>query len=612
MDGGYVRSSLRLITLWLSALALSMGALGACTDDAAPPEKIVYVPDDPTRGIIFDDAGRPVPPVEQPENPTFILVVDGEDELVANVGSEVDLSVLLLNGQGDPVAGERINWSLEGAPDVQDAALGAQAAVTDQNGGATVTLQASSEPRALLVKAWHAASRVVEVRVNVDALPTGGVRVNFDYNGPVRLGNAEVYLVDDPDFCEQPSFLQAPERVLQSTNLASIAERAVFGPIVAGTRAAVVVRARLSESGTLAAGGCFGDIRIPEDDNADVTVPLFLLPLNPGGTYDTVNHFDFSNAIPGTLGDVVRQLVRFFGDQNHEREIASVIFDVVEGLVREAAGALGGVVINLVRGFIEDDLNAIINNYIDNDGPAWVRGFFQIGSDLISIVSNMEVLSRIQITKPRVDGTYDGSQSWIGLAFYWRLGCDANPDPECGRYPFTMDQIANGAEGVNLVFGQFTGRIHTYNRGEIDPHTMDLQYGRLILFVLNNLVLPAIADGARNLGDALLNLANCPAFARGITGGGDHLRIAGINIVSRDTIEGWCTGVISIAGDAAEAIVGNLRIDTRLTLSGSMTFVEETSDLAVDRLTDGQWSGIIRTQQDQGPPFSGDFAGPRL
>jgi hypothetical protein len=70
--------------------------------------------------------------------------------------------------------------------------------------------------------------------------------------------------------------------------------------------------------------------------------------------------------------------------------------------------------------------------------------------------------------------------------------------------------------------------------------------------------------------------------------------------------------VISIAGDAAEAIVGNLRIDTRLTLSGSMTFVEETSDLAVDRLTDGQWSGIIRTQQDQGPPFSGDFAGPRL
>ena len=106
-----MRSSLRLISLWLSALALSMGALGACTDDAAPPEKIVYVPDDPTRGIIFDDAGRPVPPVEQPENPTFILVVDGEDELVANVGSEVDLSVLLLNGQGDPVAGERINWS---------------------------------------------------------------------------------------------------------------------------------------------------------------------------------------------------------------------------------------------------------------------------------------------------------------------------------------------------------------------------------------------------------------------------------------------------------------------------------------------------------------------
>jgi hypothetical protein len=600
---------LRFAPLWFAALAL---LFGACSDDTRPPEKVVYVPEEPGRTIVFDDAGRPVPPVETPEDPTFILVIDGEDEETVNVASEVPLSVLLLDGRGDPVPGERVNWALEGDPDTLDAALAAQAAVTDENGSATLSLTSSSEPRELLVKAWHAASRVVEIRVHVVSLPVGGVRVDFGYNGPVRLGNAEVYLIDDADFCEQPSFLAPPDGVLHSANVQTIAEEAYLGPTLSGRTAAVLVRARLASNGTLAAGGCFGDLRIPEGDDTSITVPLFLLPLNPAGTYDTINHFNFTNAIPGTLGDVVRALVRFFGDQNNERQIASVIFDVVEGLIREAAGAIGGFVVDLIRGFVEDDLNDIINNYIDNDGPAWVRSFFQIGSDLISIVSNLEVISHIQITKPRADGTYDGSQSWIGLAFYWRLGCEGNPDPMCGRFAFTMDQVAMGLEGINLVFGQFTGRIHTYNKGEIDPHTLDLQYGRLILFVLNNLVLPAIADGARSLREALLNLANCPAFASGITGGDDELSIAGIDIVSRDTIEGWCTGVIGLAGDAAEAIVGNLRIDTRLTMSGSMTFVEETSDLAVDSLTEGVWTGTIRTQQDQGPPFNGDFAGPRL
>jgi len=350
---------------------------------------------------------------------------------------------------------------------------------------------------------------------------------------------------------------------------------------------------------------------VREYENVRVKVPVFLLPLSPAGSYTVDNHLDFTDAIPGTLGDVIRGLVRFFGDQNHEREIAGLIFDLVEGLAREAAGAIGALVIDLVRGWIEDDLNEIINEYIDEDGPDWLRDFFTIGSDLISVVSNLEVISRMRISKPRRDGTFEGSQNWIGLAFYWRLPCQDDPDPQCGRHPFTMDEVAAAAEGIQLVFGQFTGRIHTYNHGVIDLHTMDLQYGRLILFVLNNIILPFIADGANNLSDALLNLANCPDFADGITGGRGHLRLGGINIVSRNTIEDWCVAVMSIAGDAAEAIIGRLRIDTRLSLQGEMMFVEETDDLVVDAMTDGIWRGVIRTAQDEGPPFEGDFAGTR-
>ena len=62
-------------------------------------------------------------------------------------------------------------------------------------------------------------------------------------------------------------------------------------------------------------------------------------------------------------------------------------------------------------------------------------------------------------------------------------------------------------------------------------------------------------------------------------------------------------------GDAAAAIIGRLRVDTRLTLQGEMVFIEESDDLVVDRIENGQWTGVIRTSDDEGPPFDGTFAG---
>ena len=162
--------------------------------------------------------------------------------------------------------------------------------------------------------------------------------------------------------------------------------------------------------------------------------------------------------------------------------------------------------IELIAAWVEDDLNALINDYIDNDSPEWVRDFFTIGSDLVSVVSNMEVISEITFTKSRTDGTFEGAQNWIGLAFYWRLGCEENDPDDCGRFAFTMDEVIEGANGVQLVFGQFDGRIHSYNYGIINLHNMDLQYGRMVLFVLNHVILPRFADGATSVRRTLSRL----------------------------------------------------------------------------------------------------------
>ena len=43
-----------------------------------------------------------------------------------------------------------------------------------------------------------------------------------------------------------------------------------------------------------------------------------------------------------------------------------------------------------------------------------------------------------------------------------------------------MDDLADGGSGINLVFGQFEGRVHSYDQGAIYSHTLDLQYGRRV------------------------------------------------------------------------------------------------------------------------------------
>lgn len=596
----------QLFWVILSVTLLVFTGLTGCDDDTLPVrerEILVEVPGgDPSQYTGGD----------WPFRDARVLVPAGELEKTVPLTGEVEIGVILFDQTGAPVMGERVLIDILGEDD-QGAAITAGSTTTDMNGYARVTFYAGEVVRAYEVDVRHdQAANPVVFSVNVLDLPVGGLNVRFDYQGPVALDQIELYLVDQPTICDAIYYLAPPDGVVVSQNGLNVSDRYQARALPAGERFGLVARARTRDGGSLAAGGCVGDVRIVENETREVTISLLLLPLNPAGQYEVINHFDFTEAIPGEVGLVIQNLVRFFGDQNHEREIGAVIFDVIEQLAREVAGTIGGLVIELIGNWVEDDLNDLINGYIDNDAPQWVRDFFTIGSDLVSVVSNIEVISEMSFTKSRSDGTFDGAQSWVGLAFYWRLDCEPTDPEECGRYAFTMDQIVEGANGIQLVFGQFDGRVHSYNRGIINEHTMDLQYGRLVLFVLNQIILPRFANGATSLSEALLNLANCPDFANRLTGGRDQLRLGGFNIVSRDRIESWCVSAMNLVGSGASFILQGLEIDTRMSLQGELVFIEETDDLGVDRITEGDWRGSIRTAQEAAPPFDGDFEGINL
>ena len=591
----------------LLILGLLTSHFVACDDSAAPireREILVEVPGgDPSAFMMGGDW--------QPQS-ARVLVPAGDLERTVPLGGEIEVGVIMFNQDGAPVSGERVQFDILGEND-QGAALTASMTTTDANGYARVSFYAGDVLRDYRVEASHPNARApVLFSLEVLDLPTGGLDIRFDYQGPVALDQVEVYVVEQETVCDSVYYLAPPDGVVLSQNGLSVVDRYQPSALPAGESYGIVVRARTSEGGTLAAGGCLGDIRIIEGEIRTATVTLLLLPLNPAGRYEVINHFNFTDAIPGQVGNVIDQLLRFFGDQNNEREIGGLIFDAIEQLAREFAGTIGGIVIELIANWVEDDLNRLINGYIDNDAPQWIRDFFTIGADLVGVVSNMEVISEMTFTKARSDGTFEGAQNWLGLAFYWRLDCQESDPDDCGRYAFTMNQIADNANGINLVFGQFDGRVHSYNQGIINSHNMDLQYGRLVLFVLNQIILPRFADGATSLSEGLLNLANCPDFANRLTGGRDRLRLGGINIVSRDRIEGWCVSAMSLVGTGASIILEGLEVDTRMDLQGEVTFAEDNDDLSVDRLLEGTWRGSIRTAEEAAPPFEGDFEGERL
>ncbi|MEE2643441.1 MAG: hypothetical protein VYD19_00785, partial [Myxococcota bacterium] len=516
--------------------------LWSCADEALPPRErqivVEVLPEwGPGSGNPYREQG---PPSEYGINSARLLVIGGEGQLRVPRGGESDLQVLLFDREGEPVAGEQIEYEIIRA-EAEDSILSARRTLTDALGAARVAFVAGEVTGRFEVEAYHAESRRVRFEVEVVDLPSGRLEIRAEYQGPAPIGSVDLYLSDEARYCDAPYYLAPPEGIVLSEEGLSLNERFLTGPLLAGERYSVVARAYTREQegapSVLAAAGCVGEVRIIEGEPLAIVAPLLTLALDPTGTFNTINHLDFTGAIPGRLGDVIDQLRRFFGDQDHEREIAGVLFDLVADLAREAVGSLGAVIIDLIANWIEDDLNDLLNRYIDLDGPEWIRSFFTIGTDLISVVSRLEVISDVVLMKPRRDGVFEGSQNWVGLALYWRLGCQEEDGPDCGRYPFTMEELADGAEEIRLVFGQFTGRLHSYNQGIIDLHNLDLQYGRLILFVLNELILPRVADGARNITDALLYLANCPGFANRLTGGEDYLRLGGFNIVSRRRIE---------------------------------------------------------------------------
>lgn len=582
----------RIALLLLAVLFVACGEARLSTSDEGATERPGERPDvdlggpdeTPDAGPVEDTVD--LPDVD-PADATCVLIPSVGGDPFVGVGSAIPIGVYQYDlATGTVMPEQRIAFTVvEGGTDVF---LSSENVRTDADGLAQVRLNAGDRPGQATIRAQAPCSAAVEITVDVLELPTGNLSVRFNYPfrdtydvSPVRT---RLFLADELR-CRDLSPGEAPFGELTEVEAPNVSAVAAFPTLQVDQEYTLVVLG-IGERGEVAAHGCADAVFVRDGRTTETTVDLFLLPLNPAGDYDGLSYWDFRDALTesGEVGAIIVQVLDIFEDPG------AGLFEFLLDLIEVYVGGIISVVIDIffdITG-LDDLIAGAINSLIESS--PFLSDVVTIGRDLRAIIAELEVISELSIGKLSSDFELFGVDQWIGLSLYWRLGCEPTDPPDCGRIPIILDTADLG-----LLRGEWTGRVLGYDRLDIDRHPIDFEYGRLILFVLENLVLPAITGdpGPVTLQDLMERIIGCEALGNAIIGDGNCLCAFGACVCDTD-VEGFCSDFISFAfGGLFRGFVESLSFDAVLDIRGSVTLRNVNEDLAVDALEDGEYIGNI-------------------
>lgn len=594
----------------LSALFLVFSNCGdntlthnAGSDDDPYRERPAYNPSAADAGTINPDTGT----IPDDDRCCVLVPASGTDLSVGYEGT-LDLGVYLFSlGSGNPMADELIEWSLEGDA-LGGTRLSAATSFTIEDGLANIRFEAGTTPAVFAVRASHPGANAVEFEVEVLDLPVGTIAVNVSHPSASIYNVSPITVRLYPRATLSCAFLAPgayPADYFVQSELESTSDQAVFENILV-EESFTVVATGFGEIGEIAAQGCLDDVFVMEGETREIEVVLQLLPLNPVGEYDVESWWDFSDALAetGTVGEIILDILYLFEDPGDA--LINYMIDALDYFV-------GGIIATVVEIFLDvTSLDRIIADAINTliQQSETLTAFMSVGCDLRRMITRLQILSILSIGKVGSDFEVFGIDTWNGLGV-----CDFTPDPdfiigECDEAPDCerlQIEIEDGSLG--LLRGDWTGRVLSYNRLDIDRHAVDFNYGRLILFVLETYIFPFLTgdEPPVTLEDVMVDIINCPGIADFI---GDIC--LGGSCVTEDDIENFCgTAVGLVFGTLFEVFVGALSFDSVLELRGTVTLVNTDTDLEIEELVDGEYTGTIFIDAE-GSPFTATFEGVRM
>lgn len=540
----------------------------------------------------------------------FFMVAGGEQQLRANVTDAVDLKVFLyVKRSGEPAANQRVEYEILDSRSGQ-ATLAARQATTGAAGDAKVQLRLGAVEDTVRVRAKNASSNGVDFTINVLPLATGNLRVTLTNTAPsimdlvdidVRLYRHEEFSCDDFRPLETP--LVPP--VLEQ-RAARAGDAVVFESLGTLQRFVATAVAR-GNRGQIAAGGCSDDIRIEGERTKELELPLMFVPLNPVGRYDVNSRWDFTQALTdsGPVGATVMRVLNVF--ENPGLALYTEIINLVNA-------AFGGIISGTIALFLDvTNLDRMFQDLINNfiEGNDVLRRVRDAGRDLRDVVAKLHIHSDLTIGKLSSNYEFIGRDNWLGITLYWRWNCPANAPADCGAINLVPDRNGDFAQ-LGVLSSEWNGRVVAYNKLQIDRHSVSLRYGRLIIYVLNEVILPALTDGnAHSMSEAFAYWIGCARLADALLPSGEACALGAC--VYDHQIESFCTTAVSTVFGFADMLVRNLEFDMGLHLGGEGVLVELDSDGFVDRIEEGQFTGTVETPDGRGStPFTATWTAERI
>jgi hypothetical protein len=532
---------------------------------------------------------------------------DTTQPISVEVGQEKQILIRVIDLDVDqPAVGFSVDTLLEQIiPPVEegisgDASLTSLSAITDQDGLAILTFRAGEMPLILYDLTFSGLNaQPSTVQVAVSDVPTGTLRVSIQYEGPIPLKTVRVGVVKGTYGCSYFHPENPPTSDVTMKALLGTEAKASFEDLEAGTTYTVFAMATTDvpdEGEHLAAGGCLDGVYVQKELVNDVSLTLNVTTLKLAGTYRVEGVYDFTDVAveflneQGLAGQILADVIIFF------QEPGTIIVKYVEEAAKQFLPSLA---VELVFDLIGDPIADALTDWL-LDIPE-LQNFWIIGQDVTGVVSSMELVSLIQFSKVYSDYQLHGSEEFIGLTLTWKLGCDPEaPDyEECGKYTYTLEDFDDPDFPLDLASSQFTATILNWNQLQIDPHVLYVNYGKLIMFVINHVILPEIANGATSLSAAFQELLNCNNLSSPIPGIGDS------------AVQGACNFAVNLIGTYIESMISGLQWDSNLSLQGTCSLIDDDDNLVVDRLTNGVYSGSVIISGSNNASFEAVFEGER-
>lgn len=588
----------RLLLLVLTALSLA-----ACGTDT----KFVLHEDD---AVVAPDGQSVVP---DGQSAAWLVLVPAPADYLARIQESVTLKVVVVNSSGGHQKDALVKFAIT-SDNPGSANLSTSESFTNESGEVTVDFNTGNAPATYTVNVTSdGAQSAVTLTIKVNDAPKGDLEVSLKYENPYSLGKVKLMLLEGNKTCHNLDPVYPPATPIASQTALSLQDKPKFTDLSTQTTFTVFALGYSGEQ--LTAAGCVDGILVQDGQTAKVTLSLYLLSLNIVGTFEMQGNFNFLNAIPGTIGDVVNKLVQAVQDPG------LFIIELVETLLKEWAGLIS-IGINLVIDLVKDPISDWLTKQIL--GAEALAPVFDALSQITNLVTNLEVGYRLTFSKLSNDLIVSGTESWHRITLWWKYGCKKD-DPNyatCGKkLDLDLDKLKdtlNLQYNFALVQGQFVGTISNFNTLNIERHTITLQYGKLIVYMINHVLLPTLipsthkCKNSTSLSQLFDCLIDCDEFAKDVA-----KDVAGtiFGDITQEGLKAVCNageGVITLVTTVLTTFIDQLTFDSRLRLQGQCTLVDDDNDLIVDRIINGTYTGNIEYEGAQGGTFSATFSGARI